>query len=190
VNDYTVLPDDLPVPRNDGAADHLPGMPVPSLRLRASDGRLVDLAESGPGRTVVYLYPRTGRPGTDSPKGWDAIPGARGCTPEACGFRDHFSDLRAAGVGEVWGLSSQDVEYQAEAVARLHLPFSMLSDPALALADALRLPMFSAPGHNRLYCRLTLVLCNGVIEHVFYPVFPPDTHAQQVLDWLRAHPRT
>jgi peroxiredoxin len=132
---------------------------------------------------VVYLYPRTGRPGTDSPAGWDLIPGARGCTPEACGFRDHYQDLLAAGAASVFGLSSQDTGYQREAVERLHLPFPMLSDPALSLAGALHLPTFPAGGMT-LYKRLTLILRDGVIEHVFYPVFPPDQHAQQVLSWL------
>ena len=188
MTDYTGLPDSLPIPQDDGAADHLPGMPMPELSLRTSEGQVVDLGALKAGRTIIYLYPRTGRPGTDLPDGWDAIPGARGCTPEACGFRDHFSDLHAAGVSAVWGLSSQDSDYQAEVVDRLHLPFGMLSDPQLALADALRLPTFSAPGHDRLYSRLTLVVRAGVIEHVFYPVFPPNTHAQQVLDWLQANP--
>ncbi|HEY0168919.1 MAG TPA: peroxiredoxin [Jatrophihabitans sp.] len=186
---YTTLPDDLPAPQDDGAADHLPGLPMPALSLRASDGQAVDLGALGPGRTVIYLYPRTGQPGVELPQGWNAIPGARGCTPESCGFRDHFADLRAAGVAAVWGLSSQDPDYQAEAVHRLHLPFGMLSDPQFALADALNLPTFAAAGHDRLYSRLTLVVRDGAIEHAFYPVFPPDTHAQQVLDWLLANPR-
>lgn len=188
MTDYSTLPDDLPVPPDDGAADHLPGLPMPELSLQSSDGQTVDLACLGAGRTIIYLYPRTGQPGVDLPQGWNAIPGARGCTPESCGFRDHFADLQAAGVTGVWGVSSQDPNYQAEAVERLHLPFGMLSDPQLTLADALDLPTFAAPGHDRLYARLTLVVRNGVIEQVFYPVFPPDTHAQQVLDWLRANP--
>ncbi len=161
---------------------------MPGLALPATDGQIVDLGALKAGRTVLYLYPRTGRPGAALPDGWDGIPGARGCTPEACGFRDHFHDLQAAGVSEVWGLSSQDSDYQAEVVERLHLPFGMLSDPQLALADALNLPTFSAPGHDRLYTRLTLVVREGAIEHVFYPVFPPTSHAQQVVDWLQAHP--
>lgn len=188
MTDYTALPDDLPVPQDDGAADHLPGMSMPELSLRSSDGQLVDIGALKAGRTVIYLYPRTGQPGVALPAGWDAIPGARGCTPQACGFRDHFSDLQAAGVRQVWGLSSQDPDYQAEVAQRLRLPFGMLSDPRLSLADALDLPTFSAPGHDRLYSRLTLVIREGSIEHVFYPVFPPSTHAQQVLDWLHAHP--
>jgi peroxiredoxin len=184
MTDYATLPDNLPVPHDDGAADHLPGTVMPTLSLPASDGNLVDLAALGPGRTIIYLYPLTGRPGVDLPQGWDAIPGARGCSTEACDFRDHFADLRRAGASRVYGLSSQDPDYQAEVVERLHLPFAMLSDPRLALADALDLPTFSAPGHDRLYSRLTLVVRDGHIEHVFYPIFPPNTHAQQVLTWL------
>ena len=188
VTDYTSLPVDLPVPTDDGAADHLPGTAMPALSLPASDGTIVDLADLGPGRTIIYLYPLTGRPGVDLPQGWDAIPGARGCSTEACDFRDHFADLLRAGASQVYGLSSQNPDYQAEVVDRLHLPFVMLSDPELALADALNLPTFSAPGHDRLYSRLTIVVLNGQIDHTFYPVFPPNTHAQQVLEWLDAHP--
>jgi peroxiredoxin len=128
--------------------------------------------------TVLLAYSRGGV----------AIPGARGCSTEACDFRDHFADLQAAGAAHVWGLSSQDPEYQAEVVERLRLPFRMLSDPQFALADALTLPTFSAPGHDRLYSRLTLVVSGGKIDHVFYPIFPPNTHAQQVLDWLQTNP--
>lgn len=186
MTEYQSLPDNLPEPFDDGAADHLPGTVMPNITLTGSDGRPVDLGAVRSGRTVVYAYPLTGRPGTDLPTGWDAIPGARGCTTEACDFRDHFSDLREAGVGAVWGLSSQEPDYQAEVVERLHLPFAMLSDPQFALADALGLPTFAAPGHHRLYARLTLVVREGVIEHAFYPIFPPNTHAQQVLRWLQA----
>jgi peroxiredoxin len=184
--DYAkVLPDNLPVPVDDGAANHLVGLALPSLTVPTSDDRRVDLGELGPDRTVIYLYPMTGVPGVDLPAGWDEIPGARGCSTEACDFRDHFSLLRDAGAANVYGMSSQDPAYQREVVERLELPFSMLSDPEFALADALNLPTFSAPGHDRLYTRLTLVVRDGVIEHVFYPIFPPNTHAQQVLDWLQ-----
>jgi len=168
---------------------HLPGTRMPALILPATDGGAVDLASPGTGRTVVYLYPLTGRPGTDLPAGWDDIPGARGCSTEACDFRDHFADLQAAGASRVWGLSSQTIDYQREVVDRLRLPFAMISDPDLGLADALGLPTFAAPGHERLYTRLTLIIQAGAIEHVFYPIFPPNTHAQQVLDWLKANPR-
>ena len=188
VADYTSLPEGLPVPVDDGAADHLPGLPVPALRLPTSDGRWVDLAALGAGRTVVYLYPLTGRPGQDLPEGWDSIPGARGCSTEACDFRDHFAELRAAGAARVFGLSSQDPDYQSEVVERLGLPFVMLSDPEFAVADAMDLPTFAAPGHPRLYSRLTLVIREARIEHVFYPVFPPNTHAGEVLAWLNEHP--
>ncbi|MER6566120.1 MerR family transcriptional regulator [Streptomyces sp. NPDC001093] len=185
--DYLTLPADLPVPEDDGAAQHLPGMKVPGLELVDTAGRTVRLDALGPRRTVVYVYPLTGRPGTDLPEGWNSIPGARGCTPESCGFRDHFHDLLEAGAGRVYGLSSQDTDYQREVVERLGLPFDMLSDPDLGLADTLGLPTFEVEG-MRLFRRLTLVLRAGVIEHVFYPVFPPNEHAQQVLTWLRGNP--
>lgn len=188
LTEFTSLPADLPAPVDDGAADHLAGRPIPDITLAGSGGEDIGLASLPAGRTIIYLYPLTGRPGVDLPEGWDAIPGARGCTPEACGFRDHYAELRAAGAQQVWGLSSQDADYQAEVVRRLGLPFGMLSDEAFVLADALNLPTFAAAGHPRLYTRLTLVVRDGRIEHVFYPIFPTDTHAQQVLDWLDSHP--
>jgi peroxiredoxin len=162
---------------------------MPALSLPATDGRQVALDALGSGRTVVYIYPMTGRPGVALPEGWDDIPGARGCTPESCGFRNLDAKLRAAGAAQVFGLSSQPTGYQAEAVDRLHLPFAMLSDERLALADALGLPTFTVDG-MRLYRRLTMIITGGIIEHVFYPIFPPDQHAQEVLDWLRANPRS
>ena len=162
---------------------------MPALSLPATDGTQVGLAALGSGRTVVYVYPMTGRPGVDLPPGWDDIPGARGCTPESAGFRDHHAELLAAGAAQVFGLSSQSGSYQAEAVDRLHLPFAILSDEPMALVDALGLPTFTIAGMT-LYRRLTMIVTGGVIEHVFYPVFPPDRHAQQVLEWLRAHPRS
>ena len=178
------LPDDLPAPEDDGACDHLLGMRLPSVSLPATDGRRVDLAAL-PGRTVVYAYPRTGRPDQPSPEGWDAIPGARGCTPQSCAFRDHYADLQTLGAGVV-GLSTQDTDYQREAVERLHLPFPLLSDADLALTQALRLPTFEVDGMT-LTKRLTLIVRDGVIEHVFYPVFPPDRNAGDVIAWLREH---
>jgi peroxiredoxin/DNA-binding transcriptional MerR regulator len=187
VTDYTVLPDGLPVPDDDGRADHLVGLHTPDLTLPTSDGRSVRLDQLGAGRTVIYLYPLTGRPGIDLPEGWDAIPGARGCSTEACDFRDHFTNLQTAGAERVYGMSSQDVDYQAEVVGRLRLPFTMISDESFALDTALNLPTFTAAGHDRLYSRLTLIIRDAVIEHVFYPIFPPNQHAQQVLDWLREH---
>ncbi|MEC3917565.1 MerR family transcriptional regulator [Nocardia sp. CDC160] len=183
------LPPDLPIPVDDGAAAHLPGMPMPPLRLRSTTGAMVDLGALPAGRTVVYLYPLTGRPDADIPTGWNEIPGARGCTPEACGFRDHHTELLAAGAAAVFGLSSQETAYQQEVVERLRLPFAMLSDPDRTLAAALTLPTFEAVGET-LYKRLTLIVRDGVIEHVFYPVFPPDRHAHQVLEWLRRFPVT
>ncbi|MGW6500635.1 MerR family transcriptional regulator [Nonomuraea angiospora] len=187
MTDYASLPADLPVPEDDGAAAHLPGMKAPHLEFQGTDGATICLDALGAGRTVIYIYPLTGRPGTDLPDGWDSIPGARGCTPEACGFRDHHQDLLAAGAAGVFGLSSQDTDYQREVVERLHLPFQMLSDPARSLGQALDLPTFEAGGRT-LYKRLTLILRDDAIEHVFYPIFPPNEHAAQVLAWLRDNP--
>jgi peroxiredoxin len=182
------LPSDLPVPTDDGACAHLPGMALPSVPLPTTDGATVDLAAL-PGRTVVYVYPRTGRPDQEVPAGWDEIPGARGCTPQSCAFRDHHAELRALGA-RVFGLSTQDTAYQQEAVARLHLPFPLLSDADLRFADALRLPTFTIDGlpGQTLLKRVTLILRDGRIEHVFYPVFPPDRNAADVLAWLADHP--
>jgi peroxiredoxin/DNA-binding transcriptional MerR regulator len=187
-SDYLTLPADLPVPDDDHAADHLIGTTVPHVALECTSGKKIRLDMLGERRTVIYIYPLTGRPGTDLPEGWNAIPGARGCTPESCGFRDHFRDLLEAGAGRVFGLSSQDIDYQSEVVERLSLPFDMLSDPGFVLADALGLPTFEAGGH-RLFKRLTMVLRGGAVEHVFYPIFPPNEHAEQVLTWLRDHPQ-
>ena len=161
---------------------------MPRLALSTSDGNSVDLAALPQGRTVIYLYPLTGRPGVDLPVGWDSIPGARGCSTEACSFRDHYHELHQAGAAAIYGMSSQSPEYQAEVDERLRLPFQMLSDPELAMADALDLPTFAAPGYNRLYSRLTLIVNTRSIEHVFYPIFPPNAHAEQVLDWFRKNP--
>jgi peroxiredoxin len=175
------LPANLPVPQDDGACDHLPAMGIPSLRLESTAGRVIDLSAFS-GRTVVYAYPRTGRPDVEMPKGWNDIPGARGCTPESCAFRDHFQELQALGAN-VFGLSTQESDYQREAVKRLHLPFELLSDSDLAFARALRLPTFEIEGMT-LIKRLTLILRDGSIEKVFYPVFPPDSHAEEVTAWL------
>jgi peroxiredoxin len=184
MRDLLTLPDNLPVPRDDGAARHLAGMKLPDLALAATDGSDVNLAHLN-GRTVVYAYPRTGVPGTPLIEGWDAIPGARGCTPQSCGFRDHFADLRKAGVNHLFGLSTQDTGYQREVAERLHLPFAILSDAGMELTRALELPTFEAGG-MRLLKRLTLVIDDGVIAHVFYPVFPPDKSAAETLVWLSA----
>jgi peroxiredoxin len=181
--DPSQLPAGLPAPVDDGAAAHLQGSLVPDVRLRSTNGPLVSLARLGKGRAVVYAYPRTGRPGepelTDD---WDLIPGARGCTPEACGFRDHYAELNAAGAN-VFGLSTQSTADQEELAARLRLPFPVLSDANLALTQAMRLPTFRAAGQTLLR-RLTLVIRDGRVEHVWYPVFPPDRHAGEVLQWL------
>jgi peroxiredoxin len=179
------LPHDLPVPLDDGACNHLTGMPLPSVPLASTAGRVVDLASFG-GRTVVYGYPRTGRPDQDPPTGWNAIPGARGCMPQSCGFLDHFQDLQRLGV-QVFGLSTQDTDYQREVVERLHLPFELLSDAELTFAHVLRLPTFEVEGMT-LIKRLTLIIADGRIEKVFYPVFPPDENAAEVIAWLAAHP--
>jgi peroxiredoxin len=182
-HDPTVLPTEIPVPQDDGAASHLAGLELPSVSLQATDGAQVDLSKLK-GRTVVYIYPRTGVPGQPSPDGWDAIPGARGCTPQSCSFRDHFAELKQLGVAQLYGLSTQDSDYQREAVERLHLPFPVLSDSALALAQAIKLPTFTVAGMT-LHKRMALVIENGVIAKVFYPVFPPDKNAEEVVAWLR-----
>jgi len=183
-HDPNILPINLPVPDDDGAASHLAGVRMPMITLRSTDGTPVDLARLA-GRTVVYIYPRTGRPGVALPDGWDAIPGARGCTPQSCSFRDHFAELKALGVSHLFGLSTQDTDYQREAVDRLHLPFAILSDADLQLARALRLPTFEIAGMTLLK-RMVLIIDDGVIAKAFYPVFPPDESAAAVVGWLRA----
>ncbi len=184
--DHSSLPDDLPVPEDDGAAAHLTGIAVPDIALPATSGGSVELARL-PGRTVLYIYPRTGVPGQASlTDDWDMIPGARGCTPQACAFRDHHAELQAAGA-RVFGLSTQDTAFQREAAERLHLPFPLLSDSALALTRALDLPVHRVADVTLLK-RAGLILRDGRIEHVFYPVFPPDGHAEAVLAWLQANP--
>ena len=180
------LPPDLPPPVDDGACDHLPGLTMPAVRLPSTAGRLVDLGALPALRTVIYCYPRIGKPGEPLPDGWDMIPGARGCTPQACAFRDHHRELADLGA-EVYGLSTPTTAYQREMAERLHLPFEVLSDASFALTDALRLPTL-AVGGMRLIKRLTLIVRDQRIEQVFYPVFPPDRSAEQVMDWLRRHP--
>jgi peroxiredoxin len=186
--DLRSLPPDLPVPVDDGAADHLQGLLVPSVRLASTLGGEVDLAAAaaGPGRLVVVVYPRTGRPGEPGIAGWDEIAGARGCTPQNAAFRDHAPDFAACGATVV-GISAQSPEDQAEFAAREAIPYPLLSDERLELARALRLPTFEAGGLT-LYKRLTFVAREGAIEHVFYPVFPPDRNAAEVLEWLTRAP--
>ena len=178
------LPHNLPAPVDDDGCAHLEGMAVPSLELESTLGP-VDLAELATGRAVLYVYPRTGRPGQVISDSWNAIPGARGCTPQSCGFRDLYAELQALGVAAVYGLSTQDTPYQREAAARLHLPFPLLSDERFALTRAMQLPTFPV-GSMTLLKRLTLILRDGVVEHVFYPVFPPDRNAGEVVRWLRS----
>ena len=172
----------IPAPLDDGATRHLVGAKLASVPLRATNGSMVDLSTL-PGRTVVYAYPRTGKPGVENPPGWDMIPGARGCTPQSCSFRDHFAELKGLGVTNLFGLSAQDPAYQQEAAERLHLPFAILSDEHLALSRAMQLPTFQTSGMT-LFKRFTLVIEDGVVKHVFYPVFPPDRSAADVVEWL------
>ena len=176
----------IPAPDDDGGARHLEGMRVPEISLPATNGTNVTLAAL-PGRTVVYAYPRTGTPGKIAlVDDWDMIPGARGCTPQSCAFRDHHTELLAAGAARVFGLSTQDTTYQREAVARLHLPFAVLSDERLELTRALRLPTMQVAGLT-LIKRLAMVLDEACVTKVFYPVFPPDRNAADVLEWLQAN---
>ena len=181
------LPEDLPVPVDDGGARHLPGRVLPALAFRATDGAVVRLDSVSAGRWVLYIYPLTGKPGLDMPKGWDEIPGARGCSQEACSFRDNLAALRTQGAEQVLALSTDRTEYQHDLVRRLHLPYRMLSDPILSLGRALDLPTFETNGMV-LYKRLTMIVRGDAIEHVFYPIFPPNTHATEVLEWLSANP--
>ena len=187
-NLYT-LPENIPVPGDDGACNHLPGMRVPSVALRSTANCHVNLAEVSKQRVVIYCYPRTGTPDKDPLGGlesWNAIPGARGCTPQSCAFRDHYSELQALGA-QVFGLSTQTTQYQQEMTRRLHLPFEVLSDSELAFTKALRLPTFEVASEV-LIKRLTLILEDGEIIKVFYPVFPPDKNAEEVVAWLSQPP--
>jgi peroxiredoxin len=183
VNPY-VLPADLPVPVDDRAADHLEGTAMPSLALPSTAGFEIDLRSASWQSLVLYVYPRTGRPGEPLPPGWDDIPGARGCTPQACAFRDHYAELQSYGT-DVLGLSAQRLEDQVEFAERVGLPYPILSDPGLELAATLRLPTFEVAGMH-LYKRLTVIARRGAIVKAFYPVFPPDRNAADVLDWLRS----
>jgi peroxiredoxin len=179
------LPADLPVPVDDGACAHLAGSRLPATSLASTAGGTVDPAALR-GLAVIYIYPRTGRPDQDVPTGWNAIPGARGCTPQSCAFRDHYQELQRLGATHLFGLSTQDTTYQREAVERLHLPFALLSDEKLAFARALQLPTFSVDGMT-LIKRITLIARDGTIEKVFYPVFPSDRNAGDVIEWLNVN---
>jgi peroxiredoxin len=184
-HDPTALPDDLPVPEDDGACDHLQGRELPQVALASTDGDELDLS-AVPGRVVIFCFPRAGRPGVPLPDGWNDIPGARGCTPQSIGFRDRFDEIRALHA-QVVGVSVQSLDDLAEIASRLKLPFPLLSDQALDFACGLDLPTFEAAGMTLLK-RVTLIALDGVIEKVFYPVFPPDRAAEEVIVWLLAHP--
>ncbi len=172
----------IPTPLDDGGAKHLPGAQLPSVALPATNGEMVDLAALN-GRTVIYTYPMTGRPDTPLPDGWDMLPGARGCTPQSCGFRDHSNELTQLGVSNLFGISTQDTHYQKEAADRLHLPFALLSDSNLLLQSQLNLPAMKVE-EVTLLKRLTMIIDDGYITHVMYPVFPPDESAASVIRWL------
>lgn len=172
----------IPAPIDDGAAQHLIGTRLPAVSLAATSGDPIDLSALS-GLVVVYAYPMTGTPGVSPPDGWDMIPGARGCTPQSCAFRDHFHELKSLGVNHLFGLSTQSSGDQREAVDRLHLPFVLLSDQHMGLTNAMKLPTFEAGGMTLLR-RFTLMIRDGSIEHVFYPVFPPDRSASDVTYWL------
>ena len=185
MSDVSELPADLPVPEDDGSADHLVGIGVPNIVLSGTDDT-VDLGAL-PGTAILYCYPMTGTPGTALPDGWDAIPGARGCTAQACAYRDHVAELGLAGADHVHGISTQTVAELREARERLRVPYALLSDEHGTLAEALRLPTFKVDGRTLLK-RLTMIVRDGTIVHVRYPVFPPDEDAAAVLDWLQANP--
>lgn len=188
-DDLNVLPDDLPVPVDDGLCDHLPGAAIPSISLASTAGGMVDLSQRA-GRTVLYIYPRTGDPNKSSVPGWDEIPGARGCTPQTCAFRDHHQEIKDLNA-DVFGLSTQTTKAQQEMVERLHVPFAVLSDAELKFAHALNLPTFDVTTYDSetlvLIKRLTLIIRDGVIEHVFYPVFPSDKNPGDVIAWLKGN---
>jgi peroxiredoxin len=180
----TKLPKDLPIPVEDSACNHLLGKSLPSIALCSTQGAFVDLSAIA-GHVVIYCYPMTGKPGTPLPDGWDAIPGARGCTPQSCAFRDHYQELDELRA-QVFGLSTQSSEDQMEARMRLHLPFELLSDCGLSFASRLQLPLFQIEGKS-LIKRVTLIAEDGKIVKVFYPVFPPDRNVDEVIDWLKKY---
>lgn len=181
--DYLDLPSNLPVPEDDGGGDHLIGLTFPQLELASTEGGNTNLARLSEGRLVAYIYPRTGVPGQPLAANWDDIPGARGCTPQSCAFRDSLAEFTELGTTVV-GISAQSPAEQLEFAQREHIPFPLLSDSGLMLVEALRLPTFEVEGHT-LFRRLTLIAEAGEIVKAFYPVFPPDRNASEVLAWLR-----
>lgn len=185
MHDSRVLPASLPAPIDEGECDHLVGLSLPDVHLTSTDGDVISVAKASTGSAVLYVYPRTGVPGAEMPDRWDLIPGARGCTPQSCSYRDDYSAFRKLGV-EVYGLSTQSTAAQREFSDREHIPFPLLSDLDLVFASALGLPTFVA-GDEALYRRVTLIVDAGVIVHVRYPVFPPNTDAAEALAWLRSH---
>ena len=176
------LPENLPIPRDDGACNHLEGLDIPSISLQATNGNLLNIFEVSQHKAVFYFYPRTGIPGKNPPIGWNEIPGARGCTPQTYGYRDNFEKFRTLGI-QIYGVSTQSTEYQKEAAQRLELPFLLLSDEKLKLTRALKLPTFNVDGAI-LIRRLTLIVEKGKVIKVFYPIFPPDKNAQEVLGFV------
>ncbi len=183
MRDLLSLPKDLPVPNDDGACSHLQGMVVPAIQLRTTANRTIDLKVESQTPAVIFFYPRTGEPSKPAPPDWDLIPGARGCTPQSCGFRDIHSEFIKLGF-KVFGGSSQTTEYQEEFVRRNHIPFEIVSDENFDLTNALKLPTFSYNG-MKLIKRLAMILNDGRIQHVFYPIFPPDKNADTVLNWIK-----
>jgi peroxiredoxin len=175
------LPEGLPVPEDDGACDHLLGKMLPQLTLESSRGP-VSMRALSMDRLVLYIYPRTGQPGQPAGPEWDAIPGARGCTPQSCAFRDHAADLAELGA-DLAGLSAQPLEEQVEFAERNHIPYPVIADPERKLGAALGLPTFDFDGMT-LYKRVTLVVEACAVAQVFYPVFPPNQNAADVVAWL------
>jgi peroxiredoxin len=184
MTNLTQLPSDLPIPQDDGSTDHLKGMKLPQVLLKATNGKTINVGDIQ-GKLVIYCYPMTGQPNVALPDGWDQIPGARGCTPQSCSFRDHYQELKDLGA-EVIGLSVQTTEYQKEMADRLHLPFPVVSDVAYQFQKALNMPTFVAGGMTLLK-RVTLIANNGVIEGVHYPIFPSDSDAAWVMDYLKKY---
>jgi len=175
------IPNGLPIPKDDGACDHLTGMEFPDLEFNCTNGSIINISKQT-GNIVIYIYPMTGQPNVALPEGWNAIPGARGCTPQSCGFRDCHTELKKHAT--IYGLSTQPTEYQQEAKSRLHLPFNLLSDTEFLLKQKLSLATFNFVEIER-YKRITLIIKECVIKKVFYPIFPPDKNAENVLNWFK-----